>query len=58
MDAYYRSAPPLIVVGDKDSISAKRPLKYIEHEHEEIQRNRASISQSVVKHHTDDAAKA
>ncbi|KAB8069715.1 putative MFS sugar transporter [Aspergillus leporis] len=39
LDAYYRSNPPLIVVNDPDAISAKRPLKYIEHEDEELQKN-------------------
>ncbi|EJD45345.1 general substrate transporter [Auricularia subglabra TFB-10046 SS5] len=39
MDAYYRSNPSLIVTSDKDAISGKRPLKYIQHENEEIRRN-------------------
>lgn len=38
VDAYYRTNPPLIVVCDPDAVSAKRPLKYIQHEDEEIQR--------------------
>ncbi|GAB1215098.1 hypothetical protein ATERTT37_004281 [Aspergillus terreus] len=38
VDAYYRTNPPLIVVRDPDAISTKRPLKYIQHEDEEIQR--------------------
>ncbi|KKK24915.1 MFS sugar transporter [Aspergillus rambellii] len=38
VDAYYRSDPPLIVVKDPDAISTKRPLKFIEHEDEEVQR--------------------
>jgi hypothetical protein len=38
VDAYYRSNPPLIVVGDPDAISTKRPLKFIQREDEEVQR--------------------
>ncbi|KAK9321833.1 sugar transporter [Lipomyces orientalis] len=36
MDAYYRTNPSLIVIGDPDAISAKRPLKFIQHEDEEL----------------------
>lgn len=39
MDAYYRSNPPLIVTGDADAISTKRPLQFIYHEDEEVQKN-------------------
>ena len=39
MDAYYRSNPPLIVVGDADAISTKRPLQFVYHEDEEIQKH-------------------
>lgn len=39
LDAYYRSDPSLIVIRDPDAISRKRPLKYIEHENEEMQKN-------------------
>ncbi|CAI7673434.1 unnamed protein product [Penicillium manginii] len=39
MDAYYRSDPPLIVTGDPDAISTRRPVQYICHEDEEIQKN-------------------
>lgn len=38
MDAYYRSNPNIIVVGDADAISTKRPLKYREHEEQEVQK--------------------
>lgn len=38
IDAYYRSNPPLIVVGDPDVTSARRPLKYIQREDEEVQK--------------------
>ncbi|KAI9926195.1 hypothetical protein ASPWEDRAFT_43563 [Aspergillus wentii DTO 134E9] len=47
VDAYYRSNPPLIVVGDPDAISTKRPLKFIQHEDEEVQRN-AKIGRAAV----------
>lgn len=39
MDAYYRSNPPLIVTKDADVISTKRPVQFICHEDEEIQKN-------------------
>ncbi|KAJ6178201.1 hypothetical protein N7519_008662 [Penicillium mononematosum] len=39
MDAYYRSNPPLIVTGDADVISTKRPLHFVYHEDEEVQKN-------------------
>jgi hypothetical protein len=39
MDAYYRSNPPLIVTGDADVISTKRPLNFVYHKAEEVQRN-------------------
>lgn len=39
MDAYYRSNPPLIVTGDADAISTKRPLQFVYHEDEEVQKN-------------------
>ena len=39
MDAYYRSNPPLIVAGDADAISTKRPLQFIYHEDEEVEKN-------------------
>ncbi|KAL4899130.1 hypothetical protein BDW74DRAFT_184000 [Aspergillus multicolor] len=38
IDSYYRSSPPLIVTKDPDAISAKRPLKYIQREDEEVQK--------------------
>ncbi|CRG86234.1 Sugar transporter STL1 [Talaromyces islandicus] len=39
LDAYYRTNPPLIVVGDPDAICVKRPQKYIDHEQEELKKN-------------------
>jgi hypothetical protein len=44
VDTYYRSNPALIVVKDPDAISPKRPLKYIQHEDEEIMRNTNNTS--------------
>ena len=38
LDAYFRAEPSLIVTKDKDAISSKRPLKYIEREEEEVQK--------------------
>ncbi|KAI5465277.1 general substrate transporter [Mariannaea sp. PMI_226] len=43
IDAYYRTNPSLIVTGDKDAITTKRPLQYIEHENELIRRSRAGL---------------
>lgn len=42
IDAYYRTKPSLIVVGDRDAISRGRPQKYIDHEEEEIKRTAES----------------
>ncbi|XHG07924.1 hypothetical protein AWENTII_011055 [Aspergillus wentii] len=39
LDAYYRTNPPLLVFKDPDAISTKRPLKYIQHEQEELNKN-------------------
>ncbi|KAL4963229.1 sugar porter family MFS transporter [Aspergillus stella-maris] len=36
IDTYYRTNPSLIVTGDPDAISTKRPLKYAQHEDEEV----------------------
>ncbi|PKY00220.1 putative MFS sugar transporter [Aspergillus campestris IBT 28561] len=38
IDAYYRTDPPLVVVGDPDVISRRRPRQFIEHEDEEVQK--------------------
>lgn len=43
MDAYYRSNPSLIVAADQDAITTKRPLKYTQHEDEEIQKNMKGV---------------
>ncbi|KAF9892155.1 hypothetical protein FE257_002561 [Aspergillus nanangensis] len=48
MDAYYRSNPPLIVTKDPDATSTKRPLKYIQHEDEEIQMSKKRNSMAMV----------
>ncbi|GAD92224.1 hypothetical protein AN8467.2 [Paecilomyces variotii No. 5] len=54
MDAYYRSNPDLIVIRDTDAVSIKRPLKYIQHEEEEIQKNVKqggdNLDKAVVEH--------
>lgn len=39
LDEYYRSDPSLIVIGDKDATSHRRPTKYIEREKEGIDAN-------------------
>ncbi|KAJ5234068.1 uncharacterized protein N7469_005834 [Penicillium citrinum] len=38
IDAYYRTKPSLIVVGNRDAICRSRPQKYIDHEQYEIQK--------------------
>ncbi|KAF4997522.1 hypothetical protein FDECE_12052 [Fusarium decemcellulare] len=43
MDAYFRQDPSLIVIKDKDAVAAKRPLKYVQQEEEDIRRERGSI---------------
>ncbi|KAF2463556.1 general substrate transporter [Lindgomyces ingoldianus] len=37
VDAYYRENPPLIVIGDKDSISRKRPAKFVKREEADVE---------------------
>lgn len=49
VDAYYRSNPPLVVVGDPDATSTKRPLRFIQHEDEEIQRKAKQANSSNLK---------
>lgn len=39
IDAYYRSDPGLIVTKDPDATCVKRPMKYILHEQEEVNKN-------------------
>ncbi|KAJ5097334.1 general substrate transporter [Penicillium angulare] len=46
MDAYYRSNPSLIVTKDPDAISRKRPLKYITHEAQAIEKTAAGLGYS------------
>ncbi|GAB7341192.1 hypothetical protein MBLNU457_7482t1 [Dothideomycetes sp. NU457] len=38
LDAYFRADPSWLVTSDKDAISSKRPLKYIEKEDDEVHR--------------------
>jgi hypothetical protein len=47
LDTYYRSNPPLIVIGDKDATSSKRPLQYIEREDAEVQRTADKVADGV-----------
>lgn len=42
MDAYYRDNPALIVTTDSEAVSVKRPLRFIQHEDEELQRTAKS----------------
>ncbi|KAJ5397008.1 hypothetical protein N7509_005121 [Penicillium cosmopolitanum] len=55
IDAYYRTKPSLVVVGDRDAISRGRPQRYIDHEEEEIKRTAAGkgIAQPVVAEHVE-----
>ncbi|KAF5120940.1 Sugar transporter STL1 [Metarhizium anisopliae] len=53
IDEYYRNNPPLIVTGDKDDISIKRPLKYVEMERSHMQR---AVRQSMDHGHEKDSA--
>ncbi|KAJ5858027.1 hypothetical protein N7455_008921 [Penicillium solitum] len=50
IDAYYRSNPPLIVAGDADAISTKRPLQFIYHEDEEVQKNAKEVATGAVEY--------
>ncbi|KAL4750012.1 hypothetical protein BDW72DRAFT_213675 [Aspergillus terricola var. indicus] len=47
LDSYYRTNPSLVVVGDPDATCVKRPLKYIQHEDEELQKNAKGMSMEV-----------
>ncbi|KAM5341858.1 hypothetical protein ACJ41O_014889 [Fusarium nematophilum] len=40
MDAYFRDGPSIIVIGDKDAVCARRPVKYVRQEEEDIRRER------------------
>lgn len=53
IDAYYRTKPSLIVVGDRDAICRGRPQQYIDHEEEEIKRTAESkgVAQPVFAEH-------
>ncbi|KAJ5511236.1 Major facilitator superfamily domain general substrate transporter [Penicillium expansum] len=50
IDAYYRTNPTLIVVGDADAISTKRPLQFVYHEDEEVQKNAKDIAAGAVEY--------
>ncbi|KAJ4317657.1 hypothetical protein N0V84_007257 [Fusarium piperis] len=49
LDAYFRTNPSVIVINDKDAISSKRPLKYIQQEEEDIRREQRSIGEVVLE---------
>ncbi|KAL6357161.1 hypothetical protein LRP88_10780 [Fusarium phalaenopsidis] len=49
LDAYFRENPSVIVINDKDAISSKRPLKYIQQEEEDIRREQRSIGEVVLE---------
>lgn len=55
IDAYYRSNPSLIVVGDPDATSRGRPQKYIDHEDAEIEKTAANkgMAQPVETEHVE-----
>ncbi|KAL2836683.1 general substrate transporter [Aspergillus pseudoustus] len=55
MDAYYRSNPPLLVIGDPDAISAKRPLKYIQLENEGVQMSKMNRAMKKAEFDTDES---
>ena len=44
IDRLFRDNQNILVFTDKDAISSKRPLKYIEHEQREIHRNSSVVS--------------
>jgi len=56
LDAYYRENPPLIVIRDKDSISIKRPAKYVEMEQQDLQKVTEERKNSVVVEHKQELA--
>jgi hypothetical protein len=43
MDAYFRENPSVIVIRDKDAITAKRPEKYIGQDQEDIRREGVDV---------------
>lgn len=51
LDDYYRHNPKLIVVGDKDVTSSKRPRKYVEKEEAEVEivRRTSSIAAADIR---------
>ncbi|KAI4207104.1 MAG: hypothetical protein LQ348_000688 [Seirophora lacunosa] len=44
IDRFFREDAKVLVFRDKDAISEKRPLKYVEHEQSEIRRNSSVVS--------------
>ncbi|KAF7596388.1 hypothetical protein BBP40_002132 [Aspergillus hancockii] len=49
LDAYYGSNPPLIVINDPDAICVQRPLKYIQHDDEEVLKRLGNMRLIVTK---------
>ena len=39
LDAYYRSQPSLFVTREPDATCVRRPLKYVQHEEEEMRQS-------------------
>lgn len=54
VDRYFRENHNILVFKDKDAVSQKRPVKYIEHEREEVRRtssiNPRAMSFAAVQH--------
>ncbi|KAK3673668.1 hypothetical protein LTR78_006573 [Recurvomyces mirabilis] len=48
LDYYYRENPPLIVIGDKDAISVKRPSEYVQMQDDDVLRARSVTQVNVV----------
>jgi hypothetical protein len=38
LDAYYRDNPPLVVIGDKDATSRRRPFRFVEAEETDVRK--------------------
>ena len=46
VDRFFRENQDIFIFKDKDAISSKRPLAYIEHEQAEVRRNSSAIGQN------------
>ncbi|KAF2242601.1 sugar transporter [Trematosphaeria pertusa] len=56
IDAYYRENPSLIVIGDKDAISVRRPQKFVDMEREDIEKARRNEGMTERRIHSVNAA--